>query len=219
MRATATAIMALAFLFLATATAAGEDSSYDDEFDVEKWDYADIRVDVGDRQKMDIRISFTVPEDTDNTTSHIDIYLLTEDQLEQYEANSSFDSVWEKQYVSSVNSFYTHYGNATTWYLIIDNTDNSRGNSEEALPGKNGTVTISLHYTLKDLPPPIVPPTDDDPTDASDPTMFAILAAIVLGCFLVIGLAVRRRTRPGTGSGAEPSEEEEEDYFGRVRIG
>ncbi|MCI0496775.1 MAG: hypothetical protein L0Z54_00545 [Thermoplasmata archaeon] len=221
MRALATVILASVLAVLLVGPASAAEGTFDDEFELDEWEYADYRIDLDDRQKIDIRVSKTVPEETNDTTENIDVYLLTEDEFANYEDNDTFTAIWQKQKLSGIDGFYLHDTNATTLYLVIDNTNNNREDGDEALPGNNGTITVTLHYEISDLPyiPPPPDDTDEDPGEANL-AMFIILASIVLIVFAVVAVALRRRAPPTNGSEAPPADQEdEEDYFGRMRVG
>ncbi|HID74189.1 MAG TPA: hypothetical protein EYP43_03965 [Thermoplasmata archaeon] len=208
------AMFALLVLLLVATSSAGEEVSR--EFDLEGGEYEEFRLDVQANDTVTLDVSFSVEDPDENSTSAIDVYLIALDQFDEYDRNESFDPVraWEGR--AGLNTFHK-FDEAMTVYLVIDNWDNNR--STDAEPGRNGTITVNLTYNITSPEPPTLPTSDGGGNSNEGFGTFLILATIVLVVFAIIGLWMRRRGSGEEGEDTGQEQEEEEDFFGRIRIG
>ncbi len=222
----ALAFMMLILAMFVLAGTASADDVYFDEQDVEidegkLWDNRgrDIEIPANATFTLRVNVSAVDPDEWHNFTG-IDIYLFTPDEYDNYDdgEGEEFATLSPPGWLESREGTF-EWSKITepedvVLYLVIDNLNNTREN--DAVP--NRTVFMNINWSIierEDIGPNGQEPTESD--DDGDITTFLILAVIVLVVMMAIGMGVRRK---GTGEDGEgPSEPEEEDYFGRMRIG
>jgi len=211
-------IILLLLAVVVLAGGAGADEYFDEEdFEIDEEDFwQSALIDVPGNATFSIDINMTDPKsgERDNFTG-IDIYLLTEDEFDNYKDDEEFETLehssWENR--NLVQWSKPLEDELISFFIIIDNRNNSR--DSDAVP--NGTVTVDVNWTV--IEAEVIDPIDtgaDTGTSDGDMTTFIILAVIVLAVMMGIGMAVRRG---GSGGEGDDDSEEKEDYFGRVRIG
>lgn len=170
-------ILAIVMVFmglLGAGTVSAEKITNSDEV-IYEGDYEYVWL-LGLKKDHNIEVDVSVDSPAD---AKIDVYIIIDSEFSDYQNDGQFTSEIQHEDVSSA-SFKFKNPDGETYYLVIDNKDNSR--SSDAIP--TGDVTVDYEYdnpfsaTLQDL------------EEAAEAVAFTCIAAIVLGIVIVVVIIV-----------------------------